>query len=415
MSAGLKPGWSIRKRLTRRVLALALGAWGVAIGLTLLLISYEINEILDEELQALAEANILIMDASPGGVIPRSLGISPDSGERVLRVLRMDDPVPDGPWPGLTSDGFHTVADWRVLRLSGENAVTEVAHRLSWRREEVLESAGALLLLILPMIALLIWGLGRSLRGGLAPLDDLAADIVARGPSDLSSVPETELPAELRPLVAALNRYIRKIDALRSSERRFLGHASHELRTPVAVIRARLEVSEAPEVREVLPLLDSLARRVERFLQLSRSEEVLDQGPADLVRILHLLIREIRTDGRHPIRFDDDDRERLMIAADPDGLAIVLRNLLENALEHGSGPVHIRIARDCLTISNPSASGFEQQPFVKRAGSGGLGLGLSIVDQLAAAMGIKADYVHAEGMAQVMLHFPPAHAGDQMD
>ncbi|WP_283179118.1 hypothetical protein [Gemmobacter sp. 24YEA27] len=70
MSGAGRKSWSIRRRLTRRVLWLVLLAWLGAIALATLFLDHEINEMLDEELQAMAETTVLYIEASPGQVIP---------------------------------------------------------------------------------------------------------------------------------------------------------------------------------------------------------------------------------------------------------------------------------------------------------------------------------------------------------
>ncbi len=402
--------WSIRRRLSRRVLGLVALAWLATILLATLFLNTEINEMLDEELQAVAETTVLYLDATPGQVIPRSIGVKPDdNGERVLRILRPGDPVPDTPWPVLTSDGFHHAGGWRVLRVTAENAVIEVAQNDAWRREEMFEAASAFLVLILPMIGLLLLGLRVTFRQGFAPLERLAGTIAGRSPADLSPLEGEDLPQELKPLAEGLNQYVARIDDLRQAERQFIANASHEMRTPVAAIRARLDLFTDPEARAALPLLDSLTRRVERLMQLSRSEAGLGlgRGPADLVQITRLLIREVGRAGAHPIRFDDGDHEQMPVAADPDALAILIRNLLENAVEHGSGPVEVRIHSGAITIQNPAtAAEFRDHPFDKRPGSSGSGLGLAIVQQLAAALGVGLEKRVTPDMAAITLRFP---------
>ncbi|VDC33875.1 sensor histidine kinase [Pseudogemmobacter humi] len=402
--------WSIRRRLSRRVLLLVMASWAVTIGLATLFLDHEINEMLDEELQSLAETTVLYLDATPGPAISRAVGIDPGNGERVLRILPQGAPEPDAPWPGLTADGFHHVAGWRILRRTAEGTVIEAAHKDSWRREEMFEAASAFLILILPMGALLIWGLGVSFRRGFAPLDALSDSLRQRDPQDLTPLERSGLPRELQPLAQGLNGYITGIGNLRRAERHFIANASHELRTPVAAIRAQLDLSRDEAARAALPLLDSLTRRVERLLQLSRSEAGLGLGreASDLVQIIRLLVQEAGFRAPHPIRFDDGDIEQMNVAADPDALAIVLRNLLENALEHGSGPVLIRLRPGQLVIRNPAEGGaFHDLPFTKRTGSAGMGLGLTIVDQLTTAMGITVTKAHRDGIASVTLGLPP--------
>lgn len=399
----LKP-WSIRRRLTGRILVLVILSWAATIALAMLFLRYEIDEMLDEELQTMAETIVLSLDAAAVPAIPRSQAIGDHNGERILRIQRPNMPLPAAPWPEVVADGFHDVAGWRVLRLSAEGAVIEVAHSRAWRQEEILEVSVAFLPLFIPMLGLLIWGLRRSLNQGFTPLSLLTKTVAARPPSDLAPLAIQDLPTELKPLAEGLNSYLTRIKDLRQAERQFIANASHELRTPVAAIRARLELAGDP----ALSLIDNLTRRIERLLQLSRSEAGLGvlRGPADIVQIINMLIRETAKVNGHSIRFDDGDFEEMQIAADPDALAIVLRNLIENAQEHGTGTIAITLRSDSLAIQNPFwGEGFLEGAFHKSPRSSGMGLGLTIVEQLCQALGIKLIKHSQNGSATVRLIF----------
>lgn len=400
--------WSIRRRLTKGVLGQVILAWLVTILLALVFLNHETNEMLDEELEALAETVVQSLDASIGKVIPRMISIDPGNGERILRILPADQTAPDTPWPRLQEDGFHDVEGWRILRVTAEHAVIELAHNRAWRREEMFEAGSAFLVLILPLAGLLLLLVGRQLRKGFAPMEELAQSLSARAPADLEPIREAGLPQELRPMVAEMNQYLNRISDLRQSERSFIANASHELRTPLAAIRAGLEFSQDAEAQAALPRIDALTRRVERLLQLSRTESGLGlgSGPADLIQILTILQRDLKPSGGAPFHFDDGDFERFILSLDPDALAIVLRNLIENAQEHGTGAVWVRLTAEGVTISNHAASAeFWQAPFAKGAKSTGMGLGLSIVAQLCAALGVQIQVRHHEGQLMVSLTF----------
>jgi two-component system OmpR family sensor kinase len=409
MTAPVAKPWSLRRRLTGRVLALVTLGWLATIALAALVLDHELNEMFDEELQALAQTTVLFLDASGTAAIPREIGVETNDGDRILRILSDTAPEPPAPWPALDRDGFADVAGWRVLRVSAEGAVIEVAHALSWRREEMLETASSFLLLILPLIGLVVWALGRGLTQGLAPVETLAHEMDQRTPDDLSPLATQGLPLELQPMVAGMNGYVARVDALRRSERQFVGNAAHELRTPVAAIRARLDLSDDPEARAAVPMLDALTRRVDRLLQLARSEAGLGlgQGPADLVQVLRLLIDDVRRDAPFAIRFDDSDLDRLMVAVDVDALAILIRNALENAIQHGTGPVQVLLTPDAvLTLRNPTPlTAFHDAPFHKSAGSQGAGLGLSIMAGLARSMGVRLEKTIRDGQASVTIRF----------
>ena len=404
--------WSLQRRLTGRVLALVLGAWLATIALSALVLDHEMNEMFDEELQALVETTVLYLDTAQAAAIPRTLGVETADGERVLRILAPDRAASPAPWPALADDGFHDAPGWRILRASAEGVVIEAAHATTWRREEMLEAASAFLVLAVPLIVLLFWALRRTVAEATAPVARLAGAVAARGPDELSPVAAQGLPQEVQPLADALDGYLARIEALRRSEREFIANAAHELRTPLATLRNRLALSGDAEARATVTTVDALTRRVDRLLQLSRLDSGLGlgRGPADLVRILRLLLDDLGPRARHPLRFDDADLDSLPVAADPDALAILLRNLIENALDHGNGPVTITLTPAAsLTIANPA-----DHPTLPEArhrpgpASPGSGLGLSITRDLARAMGVPLTMAVAQAEVRIALRFEPA-------
>lgn len=415
MTAPDRP-WSLRRRLTGRVLLLVIGGWLATIALSAAVLNHEMNEMFDEELAALVETTVLFLDTAPNGSFPRTLGVETNDGERVLRILAPDQPAATAPWAALSRDGFHDAVGWRVLRQTAEGAVIEAAHATTWRREELLEAASALILLALPLIAGLLWGLRRIVARATTPVARLAQAVDGRNPDDLSPVGASGLPRELRPLAKAFDSYLTRIGALRQAERDFVANAAHELRTPLATLRSRLELSADPDAVAAVSTVDALTRRVERLLQLSRLEAGvgIGRGPADLIRILRLLIDEVRPRARHAIRFDDNDKESLQVAADADALAILLRNLIENALEHGSGEVRIQVTTDgVVTIENPTlAPPRLGGRFDRDERSSGAGLGLSIVYALANAMEVKLIQYHDRGGMRFEMTFDVAGASE---
>lgn len=403
--------WSLQRRLTGRVLALVVGAWLTTIALSALVLDHEMNEMFDEELQALVETTVLYLDTAQAAAIPRTIGVETGNGERVLRILSPDHAAGPAPWSTLTTDGFHDAAGWRILRASAEGVVIEAAHATTWRREEMLEAASAFLLLALPLVLLLIWGLRRTVTEATAPVARLAVAVAARGPDDLSPTDAHGLPQEVQPLADALDGYLARIDALRQSERAFIANAAHELRTPLAAIRNRLALSDDAQALASIDAVDALTRRVERLLQMSRLEVGLGRGPADLIRILRLLLNDLAPRARHPLKLDDADLETLMVAADPDALAILLRNLIENALDHGTGPVRITLTPSAtLSIENPA-----DHPTLRETrhspgpASPGTGLGLSIIRDLAHAMQVPLAITAGPAQVRVDLRFDPTH------
>lgn len=401
--------WSLRRRLTTRVLWLVTGTWLATVMLSALVLDREMKEMFDDELSALVGTTILYLDTTHPETIPRTLGVQTNNGERVLRILSPDATATPAPWPELTSDGFHDAPGWRILRQRAEGMVIEAAHATTWRREEMTEAGAVFFALALPLIGLLLWTLLRLVAQATAPITRLAGKVSARGPDDLSPFGASDLPDEVLPLATALNEYLARIDALRRSERDFIANAAHELRTPLATLRNRLEQSPDAEARAAVGSVDALARRVERLLQLSRQEAGLglERKPSDLIRILRLLVEELAPRARNPIRLDDGDLDRLIVAADPDALAILLRNLIENALEHGTGEVRIVIASSGrLVIENPAEKPrLSTTRHAPGPASPGAGLGLSIVRALAQAMNVPVVETTGDDTVRVELRF----------
>lgn len=403
--------WSLRQRLTRRVLGFVIGAWLATIALSAAVLNHEMNEMFDEELHALIETTVLFLDSATAGPIPRSYGVETNDGERVLRILSPEQ-RPQSPWPALADDGFHDTDGWRILRRSADGVVIEAGQSTALRREEVLEAASALLLLAFPLIGLLLWSLRRSVVEATRPFATLAADVGQRRPDDLSPVEASGLPTEVQPLATAFDGYLARIGTLRQAERDFAANAAHELRTPLASLRGRLNLSTDPDARSAIATVDALTRRIERLLQLARLEAgvAIERGPSDLIRILHLLLDDLRPRLRHGLHFDDGDLSSLPVAADADATAILLRNILENAVEHGSGEVRVTLSgTGHLIIQNPTGrTMLPQARFDRGSTSAGQGLGLSIIDALAKAMGVQLRRSQAQGILRYDLTFPLA-------
>jgi two-component system OmpR family sensor kinase len=392
---------------------LVVGGWIATILLSAVVLDHEMNEMFDEELLALVETSINYLDTVQGAGIPRTLGVETSNGERILRILSPDQPYAPAPWPPLAADGFHDAAGWRVLRRTAEGSVIEVAHSTDWRREEMFEAAAAFLYLAIPLVLMLLFGLRQFVAQTTAPVTALASAVAGRRPEDLSPVGSGGLPQELRPLAEAFDGYLARIGTLRKAERDFVANAAHELRTPLAALRGRLELSSDPDAMAAVETVDALTRRVERLLQLARLEAGvgIGRGPSDLLRILRLLIDDMRPASRHSIRLDDSDLDRLIVPNDADALAILLRNLLENALEHGTGEVRLRLQPDAtLTIENPTTRGsLPMARFERGEGSGGSGLGLSIIDAMADTMQVPTTRTVKDGRVRYQLHFALHH------
>lgn len=255
----------------------------------------------------------------------------------------------------------------------------------------------------LPVLAVLIWwSIGRALR----PLADLGDQLAARDPLELRPV-GLEVPAETLPLVRRLNELFGRIRRATELERRFTADASHELRKPVAAVRAQAEVARTtpdPATRDaaldqVIVASDRMADLLDQLLTLARleaGEAVTAPGIVALDQVARSVIADVASSASGQdcdIELDAGDATR--VRGNATLLGILVRNLVVNALRHGAQPVVVHVAREegrvtlRVTDAGAGVAPAELDRLGERffrggtAGGGGSGLGLSIVRRIA--------------------------------
>ena len=238
-------------------------------------------------------------------------------------------------------------------------------------------------------------------------------------------LPEKSAPLELIPMVSAFNRALERIDATTSAQRHFLSNAAHELRTPLARVRTRLEgVGDKALKAALVADLQSLSSMVTMLLQLAR----LSSAPAEESEI-DLVATAKRTAAEHaPSALDSGVEIEFAAPGGPiktygsdQAIRIALANIIRNALRHSRGgqrvlvevdtPATVRVIDHGPGIA-PEDRSTVLQPFVRgREDGDGTGLGLAIVAQVMALHkgGVTIDDTPGGG-ATIALRFPPIEA-----
>ena len=243
----------------------------------------------------------------------------------------------------------------------------------------------------------------------LRPLVGLSAQLAGRAAGDLSPIAAAELPADVRPLVDAMNQHMRRIEELAGQQRAFLDDASHQLRTHLTTLRMQVDFAlREPDPAQVREALAALAHELQRatrgtnqLLSLARSDTAaLEPAPLDLQELLRDVARSFFPQAR--ARGIDLGVESLShpAVADAGLLREALVNLVANAIQHaGEGTVTLSAAADALGWSvsvedtGPGLPAHVQASAGRRfaaaggSASGGSGLGLAIAGAIAARHG----------------------------
>jgi len=299
---------------------------------------------------------------------------------------------------------------WRVFSTWDEPGeyLIQVAERSDVRDELERGIAGNLLfplLVSLPLLALLLW---VAVMRGLRPLDKLTREVEQREPDNLAALDASFAPREVVPLIERLNRLFVRIDASMQKERRFTADAAHELRTPVAAIKAQAQVAraasgEAERIRALDNAIigcDRATRLIDQLLTLARFD-ALDDSVAEQCRLRVIASEVIAAIApaalEKGVRIELMEGDEAVVHGDSELLRILLRNLIDNAVKHTpSGTVvQINVVNDqgaiCLSVSD-NGSGIPEQEresvmerFYRPLGTqaSGSGLGLSIVKRIA--------------------------------
>ncbi|MFP4044201.1 MAG: ATP-binding protein [Rhodosalinus sp.] len=314
-------------------------------------------------------------------------------------------------------EGFSTTTvdgeRWRVFAMSNPELGVQVmvGDRMQVRERLVADVTTGLVLpalLIFPALAGLIW---LSVGRGLKPLNQMAIALAARPASDLSPLPEAPLVREIRPVGAALNGLFRRVEAARERERSFTLFAAHELKTPLAGLRAQAQVAAmAPDEATRARALDRIGQSVQstdrvvrQLLDLARvdAEVPTGNGPTqsatDLARDVMDDLQPAAARRRVEIVADLEAPEAPRFGSDAFLFVVALRNLVENAIlaSPEEGKVEIFLTRSggewqCTVADRGPGIAEQDRARVterfyrgRQPSPGGSGLGLAIV---AAAM-----------------------------
>ncbi|MBB3176008.1 sensor histidine kinase [Variovorax sp. Sphag1AA] len=304
-------------------------------------------------------------------------------------------------------------------------AVVQVAETLELRetlaRKLLLDTLWRQLVLISVIAAVTVVVVQLATR----PVRELGEAIEARADDDLSPIDAPDAPRELRPLIDATTRVMGRLQRLLDHQKRFVRDSAHQLRTPLAVLKAQVQSARRGDVpaeqalKEISQTVERATTLANQMLSLAKVEQ-LRQQPESMTLDLAECVRDIALDVS-PLVADKALDFELSAAATPVPvrahrwmLQELSRNLLHNAIKHSpnGGALVVRVAADAqsatLTLSDqgPGISDELRQrlfaPFAAGDVSSGSGLGLAICREIVLALGGTIALENRESGGQVI-------------
>ena len=439
---------SLRRRLLIWLLPAALLAGLLASAATYWGALSELNEVLNDQLKGIAQHVVVEPD---GHLSLRGMqGANEDrlSGEQSHTVLlqvwrgttRVFSTDRDSPLPPPQAAGFSDIEFngqlWHTYVERNGDLLVRIAQARRARWEAMAEIATALfwpVLSLVPVLALFVWfGIGYGLR----PLRQIAANLKRRDADNMQEIDTAAMPAEVKPLVDAINDLLSRLDHAFTAQRQFIADAAHELRTPIMGLGLQAELLQkapGPHEREAITAqirigTARLAHLAEQLLTLAK---LGPESPAPVFSELDLtaLARAVVSER---VRYAEASEIDLGLVAtgavstrgNADGLRILLNNLVDNAIRYAGAHARVDVivsrVNGCAMLEvRDTGPGIPEEDrmrvwerFYRGDGhtASGSGLGLSIVRGIAeqhhARISLDSGEDH-RGLAVTLL-FPPA-------
>ena len=318
-------------------------------------------------------------------------------------------------------EGLQTVSinreEWRIFVKTLDSGIRIAVGQQTLFRDEIAHDSALRTLMpfvvLIPVLLLLVSVLiGRVFK----PLRQLALDIDSRDEQDISEVNSKYVPSEVRPFLVAINRLLSRVSQSVETQRRFVADAAHELRSPLTALSLqaeRLEKSEMSlQARERLNTLKSGLHRarmlLDQLLALARAQLAVSAVVTcvSMQQVFRQVLEDLMSLAEAKnIDMGIIDGQDIKLMTSEIDIKTIVKNLLDNAIRYTPAGGHIDFSlKECengfnlqVEDSGPGIPAEERQrvfdPFYRVLGNDdvGSGLGLSIVQTIAARMGAAID------------------------
>ncbi|WP_433331649.1 sensor histidine kinase [Spirillospora sp. CA-294931] len=302
----------------------------VALGLAALALFWALNASLEKSTREVAESKA---EAAAGALTHNSVDVAPDT-----------QVVISGPLTGISSwqdgTGRYTVAQTTVatpggtVTVQGRASLAPADHAMATLRNLLIPGVP----LLLALVALLTWAaVGRALK----PVSAIRAKVADITANDLHErVPEPGSQDEIGALARTVNRTFDRLQTAVEAHRQFVADAAHELRSPLTILRTRLELAGDTEALADVDRLTSLTTDLLLLARLDAGEPRRDQQ----IDLAQLVAEEAtRKRPRPEIKVTLNLTPDLLVQGSPDQLGRLVANLVDNAVRHAHTTVGVRL------------------------------------------------------------------------
>ncbi|WMP18736.1 ATP-binding protein [Thiothrix lacustris] len=316
--------------------------------------------------------------------------------------------------PLFKQQGFQTVnifdEQWRIYTENRRMNIIQIAQPLSVRKNLATNLAMRSLVPLFLLIPIMLILASTIVRYNLRPLQTMTHHLRQRSAVDLQALPEKGLPTELATITHALNDLLARLDKAQSAQRAFVADAAHELRSPLTALKLQLQLAERAKTdSQRTHAVTKLGERLERAIHLTTqlltlarqeaSNSAAVHQPLVLNDLIHHAVADyqILAQNHHIKLVIDMPQTDITLSGNADSLAILLKNLLENALHYtpANGQISLQVSQQqgqtslYVTDTGIGIAAEERQRVFDRFyriqdnSVMGTGLGLSIVQQIA--------------------------------
>ncbi len=412
----MKKRYSLQKRLI-----IYISLFSVVLGCVLIFAAYqialeEINEVLDKQMQSLAER---IAENHPEP-LQSEIDLEKQYSEEDLFVdiwsytdttLHPQDVLV----ASVKKAGFYThqtpYGTWLTYIIPGDQLQIQVSQQKNVRQDLALELAVNMFLPYVLFLPFAIFGLSWVIRRNFQPLIDFKTELASRKAQELKPIEMKEYPLELEPTIQEMNYLFGRISLAQQEQRQFVADSAHELRTPLTALNLQLQIllQQFPQSDALHNLSLGILRMQHLVNQLlSLAKQDVTEGLTEPVQSLSLnqmtvacIEQLIQLALQKEIDLGVEQQQELLIQGQASALHSIIYNLIDNAIKYSPehGVINVSIlqqGQQAILQIEDSGAGIDPAQFnqirqrfyrVHNHAEIGSGLGLSIVDKATERLG----------------------------